>query len=77
MNRRNFLASCSALFLSKWGFIDTKGRFVIKPELSDAEPFYNGLAKAKVIQKEIVYDCFINHSGKCIVNLTKMGQPNP
>lgn len=61
----------------KWGFIDAKGRFVIKPNLLDAEPFYNGLAKVKVIRKELEYDGFINHSGKFIVNLTKIKLFNP
>jgi len=44
----------------KWGYIDLKGRFVIKPQFEVAHPFYKG--KALVWQKEKWH--LINKQGK-------------
>ncbi len=34
--------------LGSWGFIDSSGRTVIKPQFSEAEPFYHGLSRVYV-----------------------------
>lgn len=47
----------------KWGYIDKKGKFVIKPQFDDARPFSEGLA---AVQKSGLWG-FINPTGKLVI----------
>ena len=55
-----------------WGYINTNGEFVIKPQFIDANVFNNGLAKVQVIRKdsnglENKLWGFIDKTGKFVV----------
>lgn len=45
-----------------WGYIDSTGHFVIKPQFQRAEPFYNGLAEVGKDNKP----AYIDKSGRCV-----------
>lgn len=53
----------------KWGFVNTKGEYVINPQFEYAEAFFDGLAKVKVSDK---YG-FINKEGKYVINPSYSG----
>ncbi len=46
----------------KWGYIDTKGKFVINPQFDEVYDFNNGLAKVKLGEKT----GYINKEGKYV-----------
>ena len=58
----------------KWGFIDAKGRLVIKPQFEDAESFYNGLAKVEIRKEDWIYEGYINHKAEYVVKPIKKKQ---
>jgi hypothetical protein len=65
-------ASYSARTGAKWGFIDRKGRFVIKPryevvDLTDPPTFVDGLAKVCVEEYRLRKFGFIDQSGKFVI----------
>ena len=47
----------------KYGYINKKGEFVIKPIYNEAEPFENGLGKVKRNDKE----GFVNSNGEEVI----------
>jgi hypothetical protein len=54
-----------------WGFINTKGKFAIKPQFNYADSFLNGLAKVRLINGNWVYEGYINHQGEYVVKPVK------
>ena len=50
-----------------WGYINKKGKLVIKPKFSDAKKFSNGLAAVKIKNRW----GYINKKGKWIIRTKK------
>src|SRR5262249_18126592 len=48
----------------KWGYLDTKGQFVIEPQFEEAHSFSEGLAAVLVGEKW----GFIDHSGRVVIS---------
>lgn len=48
----------------RWGFIDTAGRKVVRPEYKDADDFKEGLGRVKTSDKKWGY---VNKSGTIVI----------
>ncbi len=60
----------------KWGFINKKGHFVIKPQFDSVESFINGWTPVLNFNSE-EYNCsFIDKTGKIVFNPNKLGYTN-
>jgi hypothetical protein len=55
---------CGAKSKGKWGVINTKGKWVIKPQFDSTSCFYNGYATIFTNQKK---DGLINEAGRIII----------
>jgi hypothetical protein len=58
-------------YSGKFGFINRKGKFVIKPQFSNADSFYNGLAKVGIVKENWFYEGYVNHKGEYVVKPVK------
>src|SRR4029450_12130870 len=61
---RDGMCPVQPLGMAKFGFIDTTGKMVIKPQFSDVEPFNEGLAAVAV--KQDAWG-FIDKTGKFVI----------
>jgi hypothetical protein len=52
----------------KWGYIDSKGTFVINPQFDDADPFQNGLAKVELGKGDQAKIAYIDKTCKFVWN---------
>jgi len=52
---------------NKWGYINSTGRIVIKPQFSSASPFSDGLARISVGKDEKARFGFIDKTGKTVI----------
>lgn len=61
----------------KFGFINTRGNFVIKPQFDYVQPFYNGLAEVKIKKDGWIFAGFIDHKGKFVFKPVKYEKIEP
>jgi len=50
----------------RWGFIDKTGKFVVKPNLAEADGFQNGLASVTVAVDFKFVPAYIDKTGKVV-----------
>lgn len=65
-----FSEGLACVVTGKWGFIDTSGKFVIKPQFDEAGPFSEGLATVRLWDQSKASSHktgFIDRSGKVVI----------
>ena len=55
----------------KWGYINSKGEFAIKPQYSYGHDFLNGIARVRIIKNDWFYEGYIDRQGKYVIKPTK------